>query len=121
MGSGLQEGEIRQAIEDGGHIRNVLVVSRRVGDSVEYLAYLRPSWKRDLLPLRTWGDKADRTYRDLDRLLMLIRQDFRYEGVVPVYVGGDPELARYKALAQGTGSLAGAAPPPAETDGLATD
>jgi hypothetical protein len=100
LGSGLQEGEIKQAIEDGGYVRNVLVVSKCVGKFVEHLAYIRPSWRRDFLPLRTWGDKDDRTYRDLDRLLMLIRVDFRYRGCIPVYITGDPELARYKALSQ---------------------
>jgi hypothetical protein len=95
---GLQEGEIKQGVENGGHVRNVLVVSKCVGKHVEHLAYIRLSWKRDFLPLRIWGDKSDRTYRDLDRLLMLIRTDFRYLGVIPIYIAGHSELARYKAL-----------------------
>jgi len=97
---GLQEGEIKQAIEEGGHVRNVLVVTKCVGSHAEYLAYIRPSWRRDFLPLRTWQDKGDRTYRDLDRLLTLIRVDFRFRGVVPVYIVGDPELTRYKSAAK---------------------
>lgn len=100
MAGGLQEGEIKQGIAEGGHIRNVLVVSKCVGRHVEHLAYVLPSWRRELLPLRTWQDKADRTYRDLDRLLTLIRVDFRFRGCIPVYITGDPELARYKALAR---------------------
>ena len=100
MATGLQEGEIKQALAEGGCIRNVLIVSKCVGREVEHLAYLRPSWRRDFLPLRTWQDRGDRTYRDLDRLLTLIRVDFRFRGCVPVYIAGDPELARYKALAQ---------------------
>jgi hypothetical protein len=100
LGTGLQEGEIKLALQNGGYIRNVLVISKRVGESREYLAYFRPSWRRELLPLRTWQDKADRLYRDLNRLLVLIRDDFAFQGVVPLYVAGDPDLARYKALAQ---------------------
>lgn len=84
MGIGLQEGEIKQGVSDGGHVRNVLVVSKCVGKHVEHLAYILPSWKRDFLPLRTWGDKSNRTYRDLDRLLMLIRADLRYLGAIPI-------------------------------------
>ena len=99
MATGLQEGEIRQALQEGGRIRNVLVVTTGIGHAVEHLAYLRASWRRDFLPLRTWNDRTDRTYRDLDRLLTLIRVDFGFAGCVPVYLAGDPELARYKALA----------------------
>jgi len=100
LSTGLQEGEIKQAIQEGGHVRNVFVVSKCVGKHTEHLAYIRPSWRRDFLPLKTWQDKGDRTYRDLDRLLILIRVDFKYRGVVPVYIVGDPELARYKSAAQ---------------------
>ncbi|KFD27414.1 hypothetical protein [Sphingobium yanoikuyae] len=111
MATGLQEGEIKQAIAEGGHVRNVLVVSKCVGGHTEHLAYIRPSWRRDFLPLRTWQDKGDRTYRDLDRLLLLIRADFGYRGVVPVYIVGDPELARYGKIAHEGAPQSGPCPP----------
>ncbi|GAV35787.1 hypothetical protein ROTAS13_03466 [Roseomonas sp. TAS13] len=97
---GLSEGEIRQGIAEGGRIRNVLVVCT-VGppDTREHLAYIRPSWRRDFLPMRTWGDKANRTYKDVDRLLALLRDDFGYQGVIPFYVADDPDLPKYRALA----------------------
>ncbi|WP_151990612.1 hypothetical protein [Sphingomonas aurantiaca] len=99
MSKGLTEGEIKSCIVEGGRLRNVLVVSSSADPDAEHLAYIRPSWKRGFLPLRTWGDKENRTYRDLDRLLVLIRQDFSYRGVVPLYVQGDPDMPRYSALA----------------------
>jgi hypothetical protein len=114
LGIGLQEAEIKQAIEDGGHIRSVLIVSKCVGKSTEHLAYIRPSRKRDFLPLRTWGDRSDRTYRDLDRLLTLIRVDFGYRGVIPIYITGDPGLARYRSLAHEGRPPDGPVPPHCE-------
>ena len=105
MATGLQEGEIKQAIAEGGHVRSVVVISTCICTHSEHLAYLLPSWKRDLLPLRTWNNKSDRTYRDLDRLFMLLRTDFAFRGVIPVYLMGDPELAKYKVLAQGQAFL----------------
>ncbi|WP_391349612.1 hypothetical protein [Azospirillum sp. A23] len=101
MASGLQEGEIRQALLEGGRIRNVLIVSKCVGAAVEHLAYLRASWRRDFLPLRTWNDRAD----------------FGFRGCIPVYIAGDPELARYKALAREL-PVAGPLPPHCGTAGL---
>ncbi|WFU74864.1 hypothetical protein [Bradyrhizobium sp. CB2312] len=100
MTSGLQEGEIRQELQNGGHLRNVLIVTKIVDGTVEHLAYVRPSWRREFLPLRTWGDKDDRTYKDLDRLLVLLRDDFGYRGFVGLYLDGDPDLARYRALSE---------------------
>ena len=44
------------------------------------------------------GDKDDRTYKDLDRLLVLLRGDFGYRGFIGLYLDGDPDLARYRAL-----------------------
>lgn len=46
------------------------------------------------------GDKEDRTYRDLDRLLVLLRDDFGYRGFIGLYMDGDPDLARYGALSE---------------------
>lgn len=104
MARGLQEGEIRQELQSGGHLRNVLIITKTFKDGPEHLAYVRPSWRREFLPLRTWGDKEDRTYRDLDRLLALLRDDFGYNGFIALYMDGDPDLARYSALSVGEGA-----------------
>jgi hypothetical protein len=74
------------------------------GDTAEHLAYVRPSWRREFLPLRTWGDKEDRTYKDLDRLLTLLRDDFGYSGFIGLYMAGDPDLARYRVLCDSDGA-----------------
>jgi hypothetical protein len=111
LATGLQEGEIRKGIEQGGHVRTVVIVSKCVGKHTEHLAYFLTSWKRVLLPLRVWNDMDDRTYRDLDRLLTLIRVDFGFRGGIPLYITGDPELAKYKALAREGGAATGPVPP----------
>ncbi|MGA7807665.1 hypothetical protein [Bradyrhizobium sp.] len=100
MANGLQEGEIKHELQSGGHLRNVLIITKTIGGAAEHLAYVRPSWRREFLPLRTWADKEDRTYKDLDRLLVLIRDDFGYRGFIGLYMDGDPDLARYRALSE---------------------
>jgi hypothetical protein len=97
---GLQEGEIRQELQSGGRLRNVLIITKTIDGAAEHLAYVRPSWRREFLPLRTWGDKEDRTYKDLDRLLVLLRDDFGYRGFIGLYMDGDSDLARYRALSE---------------------
>ena len=100
MTRGLQEGEIRQELQNGGRLRNILIITKTIEGAPEHLAYVRPSWRREFLPLRTWGDKDDRTYKDLDRLLALLRDDFGYRGFIGLYMDGDPDLARYRALSE---------------------
>ena len=100
MARGLQEGEIRQELQSGGHLRNVLIITKTIEGAAEHLAYVRPSWRREFLPLRTWGGKEDRTYKDLDRLLVLLRDDFGYQGFIGLYMDGDSDLARYRALSE---------------------
>jgi hypothetical protein len=111
LAKGLQEGEIRLELQGGGYLRNVLIITKTIGGAPEHLAYVRPSWRREFLPLRTWGDKEDRTYKDLDRLLALLRDDFGYYGFIGLYMDGDPDLARYRALSDGE-DAEGKAPPP---------
>ena len=119
MAIGVQEGDIRQHLAQGGYLRSVLVVSKNVAGGVEHLAYIWASWRRGFRPLRTWNDKAERTYRDFDRLLTLVRGDFGYRGPIALYLEGDRELARYRALAEApeapepTPGLASAPPPAA--------
>lgn len=99
MPVGLQEGDIKAALADGGRILNVIIICRSDAEGCEHIPYFHTSWGRGFRALRTWADKGDRTYRDLNRLLALVRSDFEYKGYIVLYLAGDAELARYKGLA----------------------
>ena len=105
MAEPLQEGDIRTGLATGGYIRNAFVVEREIESGCEYVIYLRPSWRRVFLPLRTWQDKGDRKWRDLDRAMHLLRKEFGYRGAIPIYLQGDPELAKYRALGTQDGAV----------------
>lgn len=94
---GIQEGEIRSRIAAGDWLRQVFIVSVTVKGQMEHLAFVRPSWHRHFLPICTWEMRAERPYRDIDRLLRLLREEFRYRGAIPVYLESDPRLAVYRA------------------------
>ena len=98
MSKELQEADIRAALADGGRIRGAFLVARLEPHGLEFMVYLRPSWDKNFLPLRTWRSKADRTYRDVGRLFQLIGDDFGYWGPICVYPAGSPELLRFKEL-----------------------
>ena len=98
MAGGVQEGDITSGIADGGRILGIFVVERSLPGGPGYIAYLRTSWKRGFHGLRTYRGKSDRVYRDLDRLVRLIRDEFGYRGPVTLLVAGAPELRRFRAL-----------------------
>lgn len=106
MVEGLFQDEVLKLLAEGGRIRNVLVITKQIDDHVEHLACLRVTGHAAFLPLRTWGNKADKLYRDFDRLLALLREEFGFQGGVIIYREEDPDLARFRALAcESTGSL----------------
>jgi len=94
----LQEADIRTGLAEGGRIRGAFLVARLEPHGLEFMVYLRPSWDKNFLPLRTWRSKADRTYRDVGRLLQLLGDDYGYWGPICIYPAGSPELARFKEL-----------------------
>ena len=97
MRVGLQEGEIKTGLAAGGRIRNVFITAETDAGGPLYRVYIRSSWSRHFLPLRSWADRSDRVYRDLDRAILRIR-DFGYRGYIIFYEADDPRLARYRAL-----------------------
>ncbi len=46
MAKGLLEGEIKQELWSGGHLRNVLIITKTIEGTAEHLAYVRPNWSR---------------------------------------------------------------------------
>lgn len=102
----LQEKDIRTALAAGGSIRGCFLVARSSKPDYEFVSYLRPSWYKSYLPLRTWLGRSDRVYKDVGRLLQLVREDYGFTGPICIYAAGSAELARFK------GVLPQDAPPP---------
>ena len=98
LAGGFQEGDIASGLAAGGRILGIFVVERALSGGPGYIAYLRASWKRGFHGLRTYRDRSDRVYRDLDRLVRLIRDEFGYSGPITLLVAGAPELRRFRAL-----------------------
>lgn len=98
MRYGFQEGEIKTGLAAGGRIRNVFITASADPAGALYRIYFRTSWERHFLPLRSWADRSDRVYRDLDRAVIRIRE-FGYRGYIIFYEADDPRLARYRGLA----------------------
>jgi hypothetical protein len=98
VAGGFQEGDIVAGLANGGRILGIFVVERSLPGGPGYIVYLRSSWRRGFHGLRTYRHRSDRIYRDLDRLVRLIRDEFGYRGPITLFVAGAPELRRFRAL-----------------------
>ena len=76
----------------------MFVIARPVERGAGYVAYIRTSWTRGFRPLRTFHDKGDRVYRDLDLLVGLIRTKFAYHGEISIFEASDEALQRFRLL-----------------------
>jgi hypothetical protein len=98
LAAGWEEGDVRSGLAEGGRIVGMFVVERALPGGPGYIAYLRTSWKRGFHAFQTYRGKSDRVYRDLDRLVRLIRVEFEYDGPIILSRAGAPELQRLRAL-----------------------
>lgn len=94
----FQEGEIKTGVRSGGHVVGVFVIARSEVRGEGFIAYIRADWARGFRALRTSRDKGDRVYRDLTRLVALIRTEFAYPGEISLFTAGDPALRRFRLL-----------------------
>jgi len=94
---GLTEVEIKAGLAAGGRLRRVYITAEIDDGKPLYRVYLRSTWSRSFLPMRSWLDRADRTYRDLDRAVLQVRE-FGYRGFITLCEADDPRLARHRAF-----------------------
>ena len=102
--TGLEEHDVRAVLGEDGSILGLFVVEYPTLRGSKYVAYIRTSWRRGFLVPRTYRNRSDRMYRDLDRLVHLIRSEFGYYGPITTHVEGAPELRRFQAFIRSDGA-----------------
>lgn len=93
-----QEADIKGGVQKGGSVLGVFIICRKDDRGSGFIPYIRASWARGFRPLRTYRDRSDRVFRSLDKLVGLIREEFRYSGEISLFVAGDAGLQRYRTL-----------------------
>jgi hypothetical protein len=110
---GIEGGDVlQQHLRRGGVVASVLVVERSNAEPRLYVAYLHVSWERGWRVLRTYRDKDDRTYRDLNRLIQYVRDELGYEGSLTLLRPDSAELGRFPVVAARERKMAQAARQP---------
>lgn len=102
MSEGFEEADIRAGLREGGSILSAFIVARsaNVRSDVEYVAYLRTSWRRGYHILQTRRKRTDKIYMGagLGRLAWLLRQEFGFRAPLTLYEAGCDALQRFVGL-----------------------
>ena len=92
---GIQQAEIQEQINKGERLTGFLVVDRTAGNGPVFVGYVRGSWSVGYRLLKTFRGRSVRAFRDVSRLLHIVKYDFRYSPPITIYAAGTPELRRF--------------------------
>lgn len=105
MSDGFEEADIRWGLREGGQVLTALIVGRHPvpgggWNDVEYVAYLRTSWRRGYHILKTRRKLNEKIYiaNGLGRLVWLLRHEFGLQAPVIIYEAGCEPLQRFVGL-----------------------
>ena len=102
MSDGFEEADIRAGLREGGNILSAFIVTRpaAVQSDVEYVAYLRTSWRRGYHILQTRRKRKDKIFMadGLGRLAWLLRHEFGFKDPLILYEAGHDALQRFVGL-----------------------
>jgi hypothetical protein len=88
--------EITEKLLAGGSLKGAVLEAQDDSRQPKYAVFLLPSWRRGYCILHVHWPAHPRLYRDLDRLLVLIRFDYGFTGTIALKRASDiPTLKRY--------------------------
>lgn len=92
----ILECEIASSIAKGGAVEQVAVLMREDG---EYELFVRPNWSTGFRQMLTFRGRAEKVYKDVNRLLGYIRTACRHDGSIVFYAAGSPPFVALKPAA----------------------
>jgi hypothetical protein len=86
----ISHAEIVQGIADGGYIRGVMVEAQEPENRPpRYAVYILTTWRTGYRVFHIAYPARPRLFKDLDRLMEMLRFEFRFRGVVGVRLAGE--------------------------------
>jgi len=85
----VTHGEITEKLQQGGFLKGAVLEAQDESRQPKYAVFLLPSWRRGYCILHVHWPARPRLYRDLDRLLVLIRFDYGYTGTIALKRASD--------------------------------
>ena len=81
--------EITERLKDGGHIRGAVLEAQDDSKQPKYAVFLLTNWRKGYCVLHVAWPARPRLFRDLDRLLGLVRFDYGFTGTIALKRASD--------------------------------
>lgn len=91
----ITHAEVASRIGQGGCLRGVLLEAQEDDASPSYAVFLLSSWRKEYTVLGFNSEERPRTFRDLDRVLRLVRIDYEFKGTVALRSASDAPLRQH--------------------------
>ena len=85
----ITHGEVASRVEQGGCLRGVLLEAQEDDACPRYAVFLLSSWRKEYTVLGFNSSVRPRLFRDLDRVLRLVRFDYEFKGTVALRLASD--------------------------------
>ena len=74
--------EITERLKDGGYIRGAVLEAQDDSKQPKYAVFLLTNWRKGYCVLHVHWPARPRFFRDLDRLLVLLRFEYSFTGTI---------------------------------------
>jgi hypothetical protein len=81
--------EITERLKDGGHIRGAVLEAQDDSKQPKYAVFLLTNWRKGYCVLHVHWPARPRLFRDLERLLVLLRFEYRFTGTIALKRASD--------------------------------
>ncbi len=105
----ITHAEITEQLERGGRLRGATIEAQDDGPAPKYAVYLLVSWRRPYCILNVFGALRPRLFREISRLLVMIRSDYQYRGMIAMTLASDTEGRRRYRLPGSENAIRGTA------------
>lgn len=78
----ITHAEITEKVREGGRLRGAVLEAQDDGRQPRYAVFLLTNWRKGYCVLHVHWPARPRLYRDLDRLLVLIRFEYGFTGTI---------------------------------------
>jgi hypothetical protein len=85
----ITHAELTEKLREGGYVRSAVLEAQDDSREPRYAVFLLVSWRKGYCVLHVHWPARPRMYRDLDRLLALLRFDYRFTGTVAIKCAND--------------------------------
>ena len=85
----ITHSEVVSRVEQGGCLRGVLLEAQEDDAFPKYAVFVLSSWRKEYTVLGFNSAERPRLFRDLDRVLRLVRIDYRFKGTVALRLASD--------------------------------